>query len=78
MGCTHTGSASHGLTLSRQEKPLEVLIFTVSINQSSSLCLTVRVCTPQGPIDGLKFHLADPWKNNFATNGVSIPFLGYP
>lgn len=32
----------------------------------------------QGPIDGLKFHLADPWKNNFATNGVSIPFLGYP
>ena len=34
-------------------------------------------CNAQGPIDGLKFHLADPWRNNFATNGVSIPFLGY-
>lgn len=38
----------------------------------------VSMCMVQGPIDGLKFHLADPWKNNFATNGVSIPFLGYP
>lgn len=35
------------------------------------------LCIMQGPIDGLKFHLADPWRNNFATNGVSIPFLGY-
>lgn len=38
----------------------------------------MRMAPVQGPIDGLKFHLADPWKNNFATNGVSIPFLGYP
>lgn len=37
-----------------------------------------KLCIAQGPIDGLKWHLADPWRNNFATNGVSIPFLGYP
>lgn len=27
----------------------------------------------QSPLQALGTHLADPWKNNFATNGVSLP-----
>jgi light-harvesting complex I chlorophyll a/b binding protein 1 len=28
----------------------------------------------KSPLAALQSHLADPWANNFATNGVSIPF----
>ena len=27
------------------------------------------------PLDNLSAHLADPWKNHFINNGVSLPFL---
>lgn len=52
---------------------------TVALPPAYRLCDAAEPvwCDMQGPIDGLKFHLADPWKNNVATNGVSIPFLGY-
>ncbi len=35
----------------------------------------IRVCALQGPLEALSQHVADPWNANFATNGVSIPFL---
>ena len=32
-----------------------------------------QAVTKQSPLQALGTHLADPWKNNFATNGVSLP-----
>jgi len=29
----------------------------------------------QAPLQALNSHVASPWANNFATNGVSLPFL---
>ena len=31
------------------------------------------IATGKGPIQCLTDHLANPWANNFTTNGVSIP-----
>ena len=30
---------------------------------------------PGSPLEQLSAHLADPWKNHFINNGVSLPFL---
>lgn len=32
-----------------------------------------QAVTKQSPLQALGTHLADPWRNNFATNGVSLP-----
>ncbi|PSC76753.1 light-harvesting of photosystem I [Micractinium conductrix] len=32
-----------------------------------------HAATGKGPIDNLVEHLADPWANNFCSNGVSVP-----
>ena len=29
----------------------------------------------RSPLGDLASHLQDPWNNNYATNGISIPFL---
>ncbi|GIL59855.1 hypothetical protein Vafri_14563 [Volvox africanus] len=34
-----------------------------------------KFATGKGPIDNLAAHLADPWHVNYASNGVSVPFL---
>ena len=40
------------------------------------LLTCAKHCVPvQGPLAALSAHVADPWNANFATNGVSIPFL---
>ena len=33
-----------------------------------------HAATGEAPLQALKTHLANPWTNNFATNGVSLPF----
>ena len=33
------------------------------------------IATGKGPVDNWIDHISDPWANNFATNGVSLPFL---
>ena len=37
--------------------------------------LSIWYVAGKGPIENLGQHLANPWANNFATNGVSIPGL---
>ena len=32
-----------------------------------------QAATGKGPVDNLLEHIADPWANNFASNGVSLP-----
>ncbi|KAG2439408.1 hypothetical protein HXX76_004765 [Chlamydomonas incerta] len=34
-----------------------------------------KYATGAGPVDNLVAHLKDPWHVNYATNGVSLPFL---
>ena len=33
-----------------------------------------HAATGKTPIEALTSHISSPWANNFATNGVSIPF----
>ena len=38
-------------------------------------CVLQHSLYNRGPIGDLVNHLADPWRNNFATNGYSFPFF---
>lgn len=33
-----------------------------------------HAATGKTPLQALSEHISNPWSNNFATNGVSLPF----